>query len=267
MRNLFASSIGLSLVFAAVGAFAAEAPKQVDAKAQLKHAAAVKKGVRGLKGEERRAKLKDVAEAYSAVARYFPESAAEVAEAHFRVGEIRRTIGDREGALVSFEKTLESKGNRKFSARAALEIGHLHRRAKKLPESVVAYLRAAREFADQADPRDEGLLWAGKVKLSLKEADAARGFWKEVAEKGADPLDQIKAWDLIASSLLAEGKPAEAGAAVEQCQHALAQAASEPTNRGARVKKALERMKSVKKLDPGLADAENGAGDEDEMEG
>lgn len=259
--NLLGSLFLAAMPFAALSA--ADAPKQTDAKAQLKYASSLKKGVRGLKGEERRAKLKEVAEAYSAVSRFFPESLTEVAESHFRVGEIRRSIQDRDGALISFEKAIESKGHRKFGARAALEIGHLHRKAKKYPEAATSYLRAAREFSEQADPRDEGLLWAGKVKLLLKEAEAARGFWKEVAEKGADPLDQVKAWDLIAGSYLAEGKNAEASAAVEQCRHTLASAAEEPSSKGARVKKAIEKMKSAKKIDPSLAEAD-AADDEDE---
>lgn len=266
MKRMFLSGIVLALASVAP-AHAADTPKQSDAKAQMKFAASVKKGTRGLKGEERREKLKEAAEAYSAVARFFPEAGAEVAESHFRIGEIRRTIGDREGALISFEKSVASMGSRKFGARSLLEIGHLHRRAKKLPEALGSYLKSAREFADQADPRDESLLWAGKTKLALKEPEAARGFWKEVTEKGADPIDQIKAWDLIANSYIAEGKQAEASAAVEQCRHALAQAAEEPTNRGARVKKALDRMKSVKKIDPSLAEADRDGDEDDDAEG
>lgn len=252
------------LLGAAPSLCGAEVPRQADAKAQLKYAAGLKKGLRGLKGEERRTVLQSIAEAYAVVGRFFPEAVTETAEASFRLGETRRTLGDRDGAMAAFERTVELKGHRRFGARAMLEIGHLYRRAKKLPDAAATYEKTAKEYSDLPDQRDAAWLWVGKVRFAMKDALAARAAWSLVAEKSTDPLDQIRAYDLIAGSFLAEGKTTEAQAAVEKCQHALAPVAEEPSSRGSRVKRALERMKSLNKLSPAVADASEEEDEEDE---
>lgn len=243
---------------------AAEIPKQSDAKAQIKFARSLKKETHGLKGEEKREKLKEVALAYASVPSYFPNAAAENAEAYFRLGGIRRSINDREGAMLAYEKTLETNGNRKFSARALLEIGHLHRRAKSFDTAIASYEKIGKDFADQADQRDSGLIWIGKLRFQQKNSDAARAAWQQVAEKGEDPVDRAKAYDLIAGSYLSESKQGDAAATIEKCKQVLAPFAEEPGTKGARVKRALEKLKTPAKLSPEVADADDGTPDEEE---
>ena len=266
MRNVtMVKAVAALLLGAAPALRGAEVPRQADAKGQLKHAAGLKKGLRGLKGEERRTQLQSIAEAYASVGKFFPEAGAEAAEASFRLGEVRRTLGDRDGAMAAFERTVELKAHRRFGARAMLEIGHLYRRAKKLPDAAATYEKAAKEYSDLPDQRDAAWLWAGRVRFAMKDNAGARTAWSLVTEKSTDPLDQIRAYDLIAGSFIAEGKTTEAHATVEKCQHALAPAAEEPSSKGSRVKRALERMKSLNKLSPDVAEADGG--DDEEQEG
>lgn len=228
---------------------AAEIPKQETPKSQLKYASSLKRERKGLKGEEKRSHLKEVAEAYAAVGRYFPESIAEVSEASFRLGEIRRTLRDRDGAFIAFEKAYELKGNRRFAARALLEIGHLHRRAKEFPQAISTYEKVVKEFPDQEDQRDSALLWVGRARLASKDNRGARTAWKEVLKKSSDPMDKLKAYDLIAGSYLSDEEVAKARETIEKCKVELSPLAEEDSSQGARLKKALERMRSVKKLE------------------
>lgn len=253
-------SLGVS-----VTGLASEVEKQGDAKAQLKFASALEHKSRGLKGEDRKAHLKSVAEAYAAVPRYFAEASAECTEAAFRLGSVRRSLGDRDAALIAFEKAVELKGNRKFAARALLEIAHLSRRAKNFSEAAKIYEKLPKEFGDLADQTDTALIWAGKMRLANKENDAARLNWQTVAEKSNDPIDRVKAFDLIASSYIAEGKNAEATQIVDKCRTQLLPLAEDSSAKGLRVKKALQNMKSASKLNaPMLAKADEADGDEDE---
>lgn len=258
-------SILISLLLLAPVGFAGEIAKQTDAKAQLKQASVLQHSKKGLKGEDKRNHLKEVAEAYAAVPRLFPDSVAECTEASFRLGEVRRSLGDRDAAFLAFEKAVELKGNRKFAARALLEMANLQRKAKKIADAAGTYEKVAKDFSDQADQRDTALLWAGKMKLANKEVDAARASWSIVAEKSQDPFDQIRAFDLIASSYLSEGKQAEATQAVEKCRQLVGPLAEESSSKGTRIKRALEKMKSAAKLATPVASADHeGDADDDE---
>src|SRR5262249_20934130 len=97
-----------------------EIPRQADARAQIRFAASIRREGRGLKGDERIEHLKHVAAGYEAVGAHFPESKAECAEALFRLGEVRRALGDRAGAISAFEGVVANGSQRRFAARALL---------------------------------------------------------------------------------------------------------------------------------------------------
>ena len=244
-----------------------EIPRQADARAQIRYAAGVRREGKGLKGDDRIDHLKRVAAAYEAVGRHFASSKAECAEASFRLGETRRSMGDREGAIGAFEEVVSNASSRRFSARALLEIGHLYRRSKEGTKALEAYARVIAEFPEEKGYRDDAYDWIGRVNAGARNHEAARSAWMKVAEQGEDPVDRIRAFDRVAGSYIVEGKNVEAGAAIERCRSLFAELAEESTSRGARVKKALGGMKSAAKLADALAKGQGEDGPDDDGDG
>jgi tetratricopeptide (TPR) repeat protein len=228
--------------------------KQPDARAQIRHAAAVKREGRGLQGEARMVHLRRVASAYEAVLTNFPDAKAECAEASFRLGETLRTLADWDGAVGAFARVVEIGASPRWAARALLETGNVHRRAKEMAKALEAYARVVAEYPQERAVRDDAYLWMGKVHATMREWDLARSAFTKVAEEGEDAVDRIQAFDRIALSYFEEGKEAEAAAAIERCKSLFAELADEPTRQGARVKKALSRMRSTTKLGEGAED-------------
>jgi len=228
--------------------------KQPDARAQIRHAASVKREGRGLQGEARMTHLRRVASAYEAVLANFPDSREECSEASFRLGETLRTLADWDAAVAAFARVVEIGASPRWAARALLETGNVHRRAKEMAKAIEAYGRVVAEFPQERSVRDDAYLWMGKVHATMREWDPARSAFTKVAEEGEDPVDRIQAFDQIALSYLQEGKTIEATASIERCKTLFAEIADEPTRQGARVKKALSRMRSVTRAAEETAD-------------
>lgn len=223
-----------------------EAP---NAKADLAAADRARRAVKS-EGAERRRALEAVAKAYEAVVLQYPEAKAEGAMASFRLGEIRRTLGDFEGALEAFEKAASAQGDRRLQARALYETAQTLRRRKELGKAMAAYRRVVLEVPEEAATRDDALAWIGVLHERSGEHAKAREAWQAVADRGQDPLDRVRAFDRMALSHVKEGNRELAAETVERARAALLDAASEPSSRGARVKKALERMRAVRALEP-----------------
>ncbi|HET6202640.1 MAG TPA: tetratricopeptide repeat protein [Planctomycetota bacterium] len=267
MRRFYVEAWIAALALCASAARAgAEVPRQADARAQIRYAASIRREGRGLKGDERIDHLKRVAAGFEAVAAYFPESKSECAEALFRLGEVRRTLGDRAGAVAAFEGVVANGSHRRFAARALLEIGNVRRRAKEGAKALEAYARVVEQYPDEKGYRDDAWMWTGNVHAAARNHEAARAAWLKVAEEGEDPVDRIRAYDRIAGSHLVEGKNAEAASTLERCRAAFAELAEEPTSRGSRVKRALAGMKSAAKIADALAKTNREAVEEDPEE-
>jgi len=266
---LTAAGVAASAPAPAQSAGGARVEREADAKAQLKKADEARRAVKGT-GAERRALTEKAEEAYGAVLSLFPDAKAEGALASFRMGELRRRLGKVDGARESFAKVISIGADRKLSARAVLETGHLYRRSKELGKALEAYRRTATEFADEAGTRDDALYWVGTIHEQAKEHSKAREAWRAVAERGADPVDRVRAFDRVALSFLKEGMREDATKTVEAARAALADAAAEPSALGARVKKALERLRAVKALEkPAKPGTKGGGGapeDDDDSE-
>jgi tetratricopeptide (TPR) repeat protein len=179
----------------------------------------------------------------------FPDAKEEVAMAAFRLGELKRSLGKSDEACEAFAKVVASGGSRRLAGRAILETGHIHRRAKELGKALESYRKAATEFSDETGSRDDSLYWIGVIHEQNKDYAKSREAWQAVADRGVDPLDRVRAFDRIALSHIKEGNRTEAHAAVEQAKSALHEIAADPSSRGARVKKALDRMRAIRSLE------------------
>jgi hypothetical protein len=180
-------------------------PHLDDARAQLDHARRLKRTLLEREGDDRAFWRALAVEAYRAVRAFHPEAPAVGAEAAFRAAELLRAAGDDEPALRELAEARRLGGGTPFAARALLESGHIHRRAGRSRPALDAYLAVAGDARATQQHRDDAWIWAGQVWQAEGRGDDARRAWMGVAEDGADPLDRILAFDLIASSWLAAG--------------------------------------------------------------
>jgi tetratricopeptide (TPR) repeat protein len=223
-------------------------PRMDTAAAQLAHARRIKRTM-SERPEEDRAFWRVLAvEAYRAVRAYHPGAAAACAEASFRAGELLRAAGEADAAQEEFERARAAGAGTPFRARAALEIGHLHRRAGRSREALDLYLAVAGDGRAAAAHRDDAWLWAGRVWSDEGRVPDARRAWEGVARGGQDPLDRVLAFDWLALSWLEAGDLEAAAGVLDRCRVALSPLALEETELGERVRNALLRMRVVTSL-------------------
>lgn len=223
-------------------------PKLETAKAQLEHAASLKKAMRGLEGEARDRARSEAVAAYRSVREYFGGDANASAEAAYRAGELLRSADDTAGALAEFTIARDRGAGTDFRVRAMLEIGHLERRAKRMQQAIAAYETVVADETASARQKDEASLWVGRVYADLERLADARRVWQRVADKGDDPLDRIRAYDLMTSALVDAGDLEGAAGTLERCREALAEVAQEESKLGERVRSALSAMRCVDEL-------------------
>lgn len=223
-------------------------PRLETAEAQLAHARGLKRTMLERPWPERGLWRARAIEAYRAVAHYHPERREVGAEASFRAGELVRAEGRDDEALELFRAAQRGGEGTPFRARGALEIGHLHRRNGRSREALDAYLSVAADPGAQPSHRDDAWLWAGKVWSSRGQAEEARRAWSGVAERGADPVDRVLAYDCLVLQRVEEGDLEAAAGVLDACLRSLSDVALEETERGASVRKALQRMRCVEVL-------------------
>jgi tetratricopeptide (TPR) repeat protein len=254
----------------------ASIPRLDTAKAQLAHAAGLKKAMSGTEGDARDAARKLAIEAYRSVREYFAGDAGACAEAAFRAGELLRAGDDDAGAQSEFAIARDRGTGTSFQVRAMMEIAHLDRRGKRLEKALDGYEAVVAADAATARQKDDAALWSGRVYADLERPKDARRVWQRVADKGDDPLDRIRAWDMMASLLVDQGDLEGAAGTLEKCREALAEVSQEESKLGERVRTALASMhaqdeltRAVEKRHDGAEDAkgdkkERGAGKGDE---
>lgn len=222
--------------------------RRATARLQLDHARGLKLAMRGTEGIVRERARDAAVSAYRAVRRYHPQAHAVCAEAAFRAGELLRAGGRADAALAEFQEAQARGAGTAFRARAWLEIGHLHRRAKRSDAALDAYLAVAVDEGACACRRDESLLWAGRVwAADGRDADARRVLLR-VAEAGEDPVDRVRAYDELALLHLDRGDPEAAAGMLNACRLALSEVALERTRTGEKVRDAMQRMRVVDAL-------------------
>ena len=215
---------------------------------QLEHARGLKVAMRGTEGAAREEARRAAVAAYRAVRTHHPTARSVAAEAAYRAGELLRAGGQADGALDEFQEARDRGAGTAYRARASLEIGHLHRRARRTEPALDAYLGVAMDTTTCPCRRDEALLWAGRVWADGgRDADARRVF-QRVAEEGEDPLDRVRAYDELGLLHLERGDPEAAAGVLDVCRLALSEVALERTRTGERVRDAMARMRVVDAL-------------------
>jgi len=242
-RVVMSLALTLPLLF---GAF--EVPRLGDAGAQLAYARGRKQEMAGLDGAARERARSDAVEAYRAVREHHPRARAAIAEAAFRAGELLRAAGRFDDARVEFRVASAEGSGTEFRVRARLELGHLERRARRRERALDEYLAVVADEESCAHHRDEALLWSGRVYSELKRDDDARRAWERVAKHGEDPVDRVRAFDELGLAWVRRGDCEAAAGELQRCRLALRDDALEETERGARVRAALESMRTVRRL-------------------
>jgi hypothetical protein len=209
--------------------------------------------LRGLRGKARLAAVDAAVAAYRAIRREFPEERLAVAEAAFRAGELLRSTGDGEGALAEFTIARDGPGRGPFRVRALLEIGHVHRREGRHGAALDAYLAASTDAAAAVRWREEASVWAGRVYAAQSRWEDARRVLEPVALRAEDPLQRIDAFDELALVFVSAGDLEAAAGELARCREALADASLEESDLGERVRGALQRMRSIARLEQAIA--------------
>jgi tetratricopeptide (TPR) repeat protein len=242
-----------ALLLLLLGAFApAQAPqvaRQPSAEAQLAHARRCKQALRDSSGAERERRRRVAVAAYLAVERFWPRDRQRVAEATFRAGELLRSGGDDAAALPVFERARITGRGTDMGVRAALEIGHLLRRAREDARALATYLDVWTEERAARERRDEAALWAGRVLARDGRLEEARSFWTRLARDARDPVTRIAAWDELALAHVDEGDLEAAAGELAACRDALHDVAQEETRLGRRVQSALVNMRVIGRLE------------------
>lgn len=224
---------------------AQESIKAESVEAQMSTAQHLKAKVRGLRGVPKLTQMQEAADAFQAVARYWPREKEIVAEACFRRGEILRSMGEAGAARGAFEESaaVGSKGL-DFTVRSYLELGHLCRRAFE-HEDALAFYRKARDCKKVSlRYNNDGREWLTRMLLEIfswKEARLAARDWEKHAE---GPVEEVKARDLQILALLGSGEWRKAEKELEKLHKSMKRMASAPTREGKRLQKALEGMKA-----------------------
>jgi len=240
---MMALALTLPLLFAS-----AEVPRLADAGQQLAYARGKKQDLRGLEGAAKERARDAAVEAYRAVREHHPRARAAVAEAAFRAGELLRAAARLEEARLEFRVAAHEGAGSGFRVRARLELGHLARRAGFPEEALTEYLAALADAEACGHERDEALFWTGRVHAEEGRAEDARRAWRRVAEEALDPVQRVRAFDELGLLWLQQGDAEAATGEWNRCCAALADDANEETETGARVRSALEGMRTLRIL-------------------
>lgn len=241
--------MGIAMLLVFAGAAFAQDGTQKAAAQRLKEAWSLRRTSFKQKAEKKRKILLDTVECYRSVLQDFPEAKAACAEAAFRAGEIYRSLKMNVEAERSFQEVLRHDVGGVFAARALLEIGHLHRRAKAYDEALAAYRKVLKQCPEARSQCADAVTWIGKVLLRKKAYDEARRVLLEFADKFPEfPEDAIRNIDLAAASLLQEGKKAEAEALVEKWRAHFEALLGKDERLDRRITRALERMRTPDRL-------------------
>jgi tetratricopeptide (TPR) repeat protein len=227
---------------------AGEVPRRGDAGAQLAYARAQKQAMMGLDGAARERARTAAIDAYRAVREHHPRVRAAVAEAAFRAGELLRAGERLDDARVEFRVAAAEGRGTEFRARARLELGHLERREGRANPALDEYLAVVADEESCPHHRDCALLWSGRVYADLKRDGEARRAWERVALHGEDPVDRVRAFDELGCLWVRRGDAEAAAGELARCRAELFDEAQEQTETGARVRAALESMRTLRRL-------------------
>lgn len=264
---VWAAHVGCGLVLAA-GAVSAlgdepSGPPREDAKlespaAELARAVELKGRARKLKGAERVQALESALAAYRSIEAHWPEERAFGAEAAFRCGELLRRLDRDSESRASFARAKELGGLTSFGARASLELAHASRRASEFDAAKAEFDALARDERAERRYRDDAALWSARMDAELGHADVARRAFEVLAQSAESALDRIEAYDEWCVSFVEAGDLEAAAGVLARCREALRDVSEEETPLGERVRNALTKMSSVRRLERAVRAREEG---------
>lgn len=188
-----------------------------------------------------------VVDAHLGVARSWPGE-PEAAEAAFRAAELLRAGGDADAALRAFEEAARLGRGTALGARARYEVGHVHRREGRHPEALEAYASVVGDPDADAYRRDLAGLWTAKTRLELGDREGAELCLRRLTSEVADPLTLVRVHDELILMLVERGELEGACGWLTACKQAVAGPSKELTQRGARIRSALEDLRSLPRL-------------------
>lgn len=212
-------------------------------------------------GDQRMRLRRLAAEGFRAVRIYFPEERELAAEASFRAACEFVYAGLEADALAEFEGLAELSAPPAWRCRAALELGHLHRRRGRHAAALDAYLRAASTDGAARSWRDDASLWAGKTHAAIGEVQQAQRLFAWMTEHTADVFTRIRAFDEWALTFVAADDLEGAAGVLARCRDATRAVASEVTERGERVRRKLADMRCITELERAVARRRRTVGD------
>ncbi|MCK6445183.1 MAG: hypothetical protein L6Q99_02220 [Planctomycetes bacterium] len=233
-------------------------PKLDTADAELARAGAWKRRARTLRGGERLRALGGAVEAYRAAIRHWSDQPLVAAESAFRAGEVLRALERDSEARAEFETARRVGRDTSFAARAGLELGHLARRAGDVEGARDTYLSVARDERCERRYRDDAELWAARMEHELGRSDVARLGFESLARSAESVLDRIEAYDEWCASFVDVGDLEAAAGVLALCREASNDLALEETPLGERVRSALTRMHSIRRLEQAVRARQRG---------
>lgn len=264
-RSLACALLGLLLAGGVAGARpeqpdgrADETPRLASVEAEVERAIERKGRARKLRGAERTRALESAVAAYRAIGVHWPEERAVAAEAAFRAGELLRRLEREPEARVEFARARELGPLTSFGVRAGLELAHLSRRAGELEAAHTEFEAVARDERAERRYRDDAALWMARIDLELGRVEVARNAFERLAETAESELDRIEAFDEWSGSFVDAGDLEAAAGVVARCRSALQDVAEEETPLGERVRNALARMSSVRRLEQAVRARQRG---------
>lgn len=225
-----------------------------SARSLLERGDALRGEARASTGRERLELRERAVAVYRSVRQRFPLERESAAWAAWRAGEILRADGDERGARVEFAAARELAPDPALASRAALEVGHIERRAGLFAEALAVYQSVASQSASPPTERDRARLWAGRCQSALGRYGEARVTLAELARAARDPCLRVDAHDELALVWIDQGDLEAAAGELELCRRALRSRAEERTPAGERVRAALRGMRAVARLARAVAE-------------
>jgi tetratricopeptide (TPR) repeat protein len=216
--------------------------------AQLARARGVRSSALRASGADRERLVARALEELHGLRLLFPDDRRSSAEAAHLAGSMLARVGKVAEALEELALARDLGRGSSLAARAELEIGRLERRRDRGEAALDAFFAAGSDPAASRSTSDEAWLEAAALWSESGCAGEARRAWRRVAERGADPVDRIRAFDRLGRAWIDAGDLEAACGVLDECLGAFAEAAAEDTERGARTRRALERMSLAREL-------------------
>ena len=223
-------------------------PRLPTAARQLAHARGLKGRRQGASDSMKLVWADRAISAYRAVRELHPKVPSSGAEAAFRAGLLFVATARPELGVEELEAAVALGEGTEFRPRARMEIGHVHRRAKRYGRALDAYLELAFDPGDARDHRDDAWLHAGDAWRARGELCDARRAWRFVSAGADDPCTRVFAFDRLGILKLDAGDLEGAADILNECVRSVTESALERTHRGERVRRALANMHLVDEL-------------------